>query len=94
MRERFASALSGRAPVPHERRREALHLADLVRAAGRALSGPVPVLGTVALRGGGFIAEAKRLPGVEVIPLSRENRDGLPGEIAARLSGQGPVRVR
>ncbi|HEY6002146.1 MAG TPA: hypothetical protein VIV57_04670 [Anaeromyxobacter sp.] len=54
----------------------------------------MPVLGTVALRGGGFIAEAKRLPGVEVIPLSRENRDGLPGEIAARLSGQGPVRVR
>jgi len=57
-----------------------------VRAARRALTGPVPVLGTVALAGGGFIAEAKRLPAVEVITLSRENRDRLPAEVAARLS--------
>jgi nucleoside-triphosphatase len=56
-----------------------------VRAARRALSGPVPVLGTVALVGGGFIAEAKRLPGVEVIAISRENRERLPAEIAGRL---------
>jgi nucleoside-triphosphatase len=65
-----------------------------VRAAQRALSGPVPVLGTVALAGGGFISEAKRLPGVEVISLSRENRDRLPDEVAARLTraraGAGP----
>ena len=65
-----------------------------VRAARRALSGPLPVLGSVALRGGGFIAEAKRLPGDEVIPLSRENRDRLPGEIAARLSTSGAVGDR
>jgi nucleoside-triphosphatase THEP1 len=52
------------------------------------------VLGSVALRGGGFIAEAKRLPGVEVIAVSRENRDRLAGEIAARLSGPHPVGVR
>jgi nucleoside-triphosphatase len=58
-----------------------------VGAARRALSGPVPVLGTVALAGGGFIAEAKRLPGVEVITVSRESRDRLPVEIAARLAG-------
>lgn len=57
-----------------------------MRAARRALSGPVPVLGTVALAGGGFIAEAKRMPGVEVIALSRENRDRLPAEISARLA--------
>jgi nucleoside-triphosphatase len=57
-----------------------------VRAARRALSGPVPVLGTVALAGGGFIAEAKRMPGGEVITLSRENRERLPAEIAARLA--------
>jgi nucleoside-triphosphatase len=57
-----------------------------VRAARRALSGPVPVLGTVALVGAGFIAEAKRMPGAEVITLSRENRDRLPAEIAARLA--------
>jgi nucleoside-triphosphatase len=57
-----------------------------VRAARHVLSGPTPVLGTVALAGGGFIAEAKRLPGVEVILLSRESRDRLPAEIAGRLA--------
>jgi hypothetical protein len=57
-----------------------------VRAARRALSGAVPVLGTVALAGGGFIAEAKCLPGVELITLSRENRDRLPAEVAPRLT--------
>jgi nucleoside-triphosphatase len=60
-----------------------------VRAARRALSGPAAVLATVALAGGGFIAEAKRMPGVEVLLLSRENRDRLPAEIAARLAGGG-----
>ena len=54
-----------------------------------ALLGWAAVLGTVALAGGGFIAEAKGLPGVEVISLSRENRDRLPPEIAARLAGAG-----
>ncbi len=44
------------------------------------------MLGTVALAGGGFIAEAKRMGVGEVITLSRENWDRLPGEIAARLS--------
>jgi nucleoside-triphosphatase len=56
-----------------------------VAAARRALSGPVPVLGTVAVAGGGFIAEAKRMPGVEVVALSRENRERLPAEIARRF---------
>jgi nucleoside-triphosphatase len=60
-----------------------------VRAARRALAGTVPVLGTVALAGGGFIAESKRMAGVEVISLSRENRDRLPAEIARRLAGGG-----
>jgi nucleoside-triphosphatase THEP1 len=57
-----------------------------VRAARRALSSDVAVLGTVARTGVGFIAEAKRLPGVEVISLSREDRDRLPAELAARLA--------
>jgi nucleoside-triphosphatase len=61
-------------------------LVDEVR---RALAGPTPFLGTVALSGGGFIAESKRLPGVKVISLTRENRDRLPTEIAARLGGPG-----
>ena len=52
----------------------------------RAVAGPLPLLGTLALAGGGFIAEARRLPGVEVIPLSRKSRDRLVGEIATRLA--------
>jgi nucleoside-triphosphatase len=59
-----------------------------VAAARRALSGAAAVLGTVALAGGGFIADAKRMPGVEVVALSRENRDRLPAELAARLSAR------
>jgi nucleoside-triphosphatase len=51
----------------------------------RALAGPLPFLGTVALAGGGFIAEAKRLPGVELIRLTGEDRDPLAAAIAARL---------
>jgi nucleoside-triphosphatase len=63
-----------------------------VIAARRALSGPVPVLGSVARAGGGFIAEAKRMQGVEVIALARESRDRLAHDIAARLSGAVGVR--
>ncbi len=57
-----------------------------VTAVREGLRGPWGFLGTVALAGGGFIAEARRLPGVEVVVLSRENRDRLPAEIAERLS--------
>jgi nucleoside-triphosphatase len=56
-----------------------------VAAARRALAAPVPFLGTVALAGGGFIAEAKRSPGVAVLSVSAESRDRLPAELAARL---------
>jgi nucleoside-triphosphatase len=59
--------------------------AAFVRAARRALTGPVPVLGSVALVGAGFIAEAKRLPGVEVIQLTRDDRDRLVAWVAERL---------
>lgn len=50
---------------------------DFAQAARRALSGPVPVpvLATIAFSGGGFIADAKRMPGVELSELTRENRD-------------------
>jgi nucleoside-triphosphatase len=58
-----------------------------VRAARSALSGSVPVLGSVARAGGGFIEVAKRMPGVEVIALTQENRDRLREEVAARLGG-------
>lgn len=56
-----------------------------VSAARRALAAPVPLLATVALAGGGLIAEAKRAPGVAVVSVSMENRDVLPARLAARL---------
>ncbi len=50
------------------------------------LDGDVPVLGTIALYGGGFIAEVKQRSDVEVITVTQENRDSLPVELAAKLS--------
>lgn len=56
-----------------------------VGAARRALGAPVPLLATVALAGGGLIAEAKRAPGVELVTISAESRDALPARLAARF---------
>ncbi len=56
-----------------------------VAAARRALAAPVPLLATVALAGGGLIAEAKRAPGVQLVEVTRENQDSLPVPIAERL---------
>jgi ABC-2 type transport system ATP-binding protein len=57
-----------------------------VAAARRALSSPVPLLGTVAVAGDGFIAEAKRAPGVQVFAITRENSDRPPPRRSRRLS--------
>jgi hypothetical protein len=46
----------------------------------------VPLLGTVALKGGGFIAEVKQRAEVELIAVSLDKRDVLPPRIAARFS--------
>ena len=63
-----------------------------VEAARRAISAPIPLLGTIALAGGGFIAEAKRSPGVEIVGISAETRDALPAALAARLRASVPLR--
>jgi nucleoside-triphosphatase len=47
------------------------------------LDRPTPVLATVALRGGGFIAEVKQRPDVQVVEVTQGNRQDLPGQIAA-----------
>jgi len=59
--------------------------AAFVAAVRRTLASGVPVLATVALQGAGIIGEAKRLPGVEVMLLTGENRRRLPDELAERL---------
>jgi nucleoside-triphosphatase len=51
----------------------------------RVLDGPVPVLATVALRGGGFIAEVKARPDVGIVAVDPVNRDDLPERLAAWL---------
>jgi nucleoside-triphosphatase len=64
---------------------ECLSLA-FVSAARRALAADVALLGTVALRGGGFIAEAKQAPGVDLIGLVPADRDALTEAIAERFA--------
>jgi hypothetical protein len=41
------------------------------------------VVATIALRGGGFIAEVKQRSDVQVLEVTQANRQALPGEIAA-----------
>ena len=57
-----------------------------VAAVRRVLEGPVPVLASVALRGAGFIAEAKARPDVHLIEVVRGNRDALPKRLAATIA--------
>jgi len=61
-------------------------LSDLfLEAVWRLLETPVPLLATVARRGGGLIAEVKQRGDVELLEVTRENRDRLPPEVADRL---------
>jgi nucleoside-triphosphatase len=48
----------------------------------------VPVVATIALRGGGFIAEVKRRPDVELWTLGRSSRDAIPAAIVAWLQSR------
>jgi nucleoside-triphosphatase len=50
------------------------------------LAGPTPVVATVALRGGGFIAEAKSLPDALVWQVTPAVRDGLPARVKSWLT--------
>lgn len=53
------------------------------------LDGSTPVVATVALKGGGFIAEAKRCPRCALSEVTPANREALPAEIANRLAARG-----
>jgi len=57
-------------------------------AVARLLDSACPVIATVAQRGGGFIAEVKRHPRVEVWEFTRANRDSMPGRIVSWLAGE------
>jgi nucleoside-triphosphatase len=59
-----------------------LHCAPFVQAVRGLLDGRTPVIGTVALKGSGLITEVKTRPEVQVLHVSVENRDRLPGVLA------------
>ncbi|MEW5807512.1 MAG: NTPase [Acidobacteriota bacterium] len=52
----------------------------------RALDSVIPVLATIALKGGGFIQEVKSRPDVTIIEVTRENRNSLPDILVSHLS--------
>jgi len=52
----------------------------------RVLDSDIPVLGTIGLRGDAFIHSLKRRDDVEVIEVTRSNRDRLPERLAKMLS--------
>jgi nucleoside-triphosphatase len=58
--------------------------ADAVR---RVLGGPVPVLATVAMKGGGLIEEVKSREDVRLLEVTEKNRDSLPAELEAWVRG-------
>ena len=59
------------------------HCQKFTEAIRRLLEGPVPLVATIALRGGGFIAEVKKRPNVHIVEVTNGNRQILPGQIAA-----------
>jgi nucleoside-triphosphatase len=61
---------------------------QFVEAVPRLLGGPVPVVATVAARGGGLIAGAKARPDVRLVEVSEENRGRLPVEMEAWARGR------
>lgn len=57
------------------------------RRVAELLDADIPLLATAPLRGGGaFLDSIRRRPGVEILLVTRENRDRLPAEIAKRFS--------
>ena len=52
------------------------------------LDGSTPVIATVAVSGGGFIAEAKGRSGAELWEVTTANRDELPHRLARRMLPQ------
>lgn len=57
-----------------------------VAAMERLWEAPVPLLITVALKGGGFIQKIKEKPGGKLIPVTPDNRDDLPALLLALLT--------
>jgi len=59
------------------------HCPQFTEAVCRLLEGPLPLVASIALRGGGFIAEVKNRSDVQVVEVTQGNRQALPEQIAA-----------
>ena len=59
------------------------HCPQFMEAVCRLLEGPVPLVASIALRGGGFIADVKNRPDVQVVEVTQGSQQTLPGQIAA-----------
>lgn len=59
------------------------HCPQFTEAVCRLLEGPLPLVASIALRGGGFIADVKNRPDVQVVEVTQGSRDTLPGQIVA-----------
>jgi len=59
------------------------HCPQFIEAVRRLLEGPVPLVASIALLGGGFVAEAKERPDVQIVEVTHSNRQTLPEQIAA-----------
>ena len=57
-----------------------------VEAVESLLDGPKPVVATVAIHGGRFIAQVKARPDAEVWQVTRQDRDELPQRLARHLA--------
>jgi len=57
-----------------------------VHSVSSIFEGNVPLVATVAMKGGGFIAEAKAHKGAEIIEVTTANRNAMPRNIANQLS--------
>jgi nucleoside-triphosphatase len=55
------------------------HCPQFVATMRTLLDGLTPVLATIALRGGGLIAEVKKRPSAQIVEVTQGNRDALPG---------------
>ncbi len=51
----------------------------------RALDSPAFVIGTIARMGGGLISSVKKRPDVQVIEITRSNRDSIPSAIIQKI---------
>jgi nucleoside-triphosphatase len=58
------------------------HCPQFVATMRRLLGEPIPVVATIAFRGGGFIAEVKSRPDVQIVEVTRDNRQSIPSQIA------------